>query len=158
MHVKTERHTDTYSHRSVCAQVRMHMGTYEHRHVCIQARMLKDLRGRCPEEYGMTCKDFSSMIPSFMDDTLDNESLRSFLNHLNKCKGCREELEIQYLVNKVFDQMDVGEEINLSKDLPAYIEKEEKLLYGRERLAGIAAIVEVATITAAVLTVIIYLM
>ena len=69
----------------------------------------------------MTCKEISGMIPAFFDDTLDNESLRVFLNHLDRCKTCREELEIQYLVIRVFNHMDAGGEVNLSRDLPAYI-------------------------------------
>ena len=53
------------------------------------------------EDLYMTCKEISGMIPAFFDDTLDNESLRVFLNHLDRCKTCREELEIQYLVIRV---------------------------------------------------------
>ena len=94
----------------------------------------------------MTCKDFSGMIPAFMQDTLDNNSLRIFLEHLDGCKGCREELEIQYLVSKVFDQQDAGQEVNLSKELPALIEKERKLLKGRTRLAIIAGIIAAAVV------------
>ena len=105
----------------------------------------------------MTCKEFSSMIPAFMEDTLDNDSLRIFLNHLESCKSCREELEIQYLVTKVFDRMDAGEEVNLSKDLPEYIEKEKKLLNTRKRLSITAAVFESAAIVAAIVTVILYL-
>lgn len=106
----------------------------------------------------MTCKDFSGMIPAFMQDTLDNNSLRIFLEHLDGCKGCREELEIQYLVSKVFDQQDAGQEVNLSKEIPALIEKERKLLKGRTRLAIIAGAFESVAIVTFIATVILYLM
>ena len=106
----------------------------------------------------MTCKEFSGMVPAFMNDTLDNADLRDFLAHHASCPGCREELEIQYLVDKAFNQMEIGEEINLSRDLPAYLEKESRRLHRRLVLRNIAAVLEGITVTAAVLTAIIYLM
>ena len=79
----------------------------------------------------MNCNDFSSMVPAFLDDTLDNESLHAFLDHLDECKGCREELEIQYLVDRVLN---------------------------RQRLSVTAAIFESVAITVAILTVILYML
>ena len=105
----------------------------------------------------MKCSEFSGLVPSFLNDTLDDTSLREFLEHYDSCQGCREELEIQYLVDKVFNQMDAGEEVNLSKDLPEYIEKEKKLLNTRKRLSITAAVFESAAIAAAIVTVILYL-
>lgn len=105
----------------------------------------------------MTCKDFSSMVPGFLDDTLDNDSLRRFLDHYDDCKGCREELEIQYLVKRVFDEKSAGEELNLSKDLPEYINQERELLRRRRRLSFTAAAFESAAIAAAVVAFILYI-
>ena len=97
------------------------------------------------------------MVPAFLDDTLDNEDLHAFLDHLDECKGCREELEIQYLVNRVFDEKSAGEEINLSKDLPAYIDKERGILLKRRRLSVAAAVFETVAIVAAILTAVLYM-
>lgn len=105
----------------------------------------------------MTCKEFSSMLPGFLDDTLDNDSLRLFLNHLDECGNCKEELEIQYLVKRVFDEKSLGEELNLSKDLPAFIEKERDLLRRRRRLSVTAAVFESVAIVAAIVTAILYM-
>jgi len=110
------------------------------------------------EDLYMTCKEISGMIPAFFDDTLDNESLRVFLNHLDRCKTCREELEIQYLVIRVFNHMDAGGEVNLSRDLPAYIEQERRLLLKRERLAAAAGMMEIAAVITFVITCIIFMM
>lgn len=108
------------------------------------------------KEGGITCKDFSGMISAFMNDTLDDAALRAFLDHYEACKNCREELEIQYLVGKAFNQMEKGEEINLFRDLPAYVEKERRLLENRVRLSRTAAILEAFTVAMAVLTAVIY--
>ena len=105
----------------------------------------------------MNCNDFSSIVPAFLDDTLDNEEFHAFLDHLDECKGCREELEIQYLVNRVFDEKSAGEEINLSKDLPAYIERERDILRKRQRLSALAAVFESVAICTAILTAIVYI-
>ena len=106
---------------------------------------------------GITCKEFSGMIPAFMEGTLEDRFLRWFLAHYDTCPGCREELEIQYLVGKVFEQMDVGEEINLSRDLPAFIEEQRRHLEYRNRLAFSAFLVECFTVLMAVVTAILYL-
>jgi predicted anti-sigma-YlaC factor YlaD len=105
----------------------------------------------------MNCNDFSSIVPAFLDDTLDNEELHAFLDHLDECKGCREELEIQYLVNRVFDEKSAGEELNLSKDLPAYINSERELLRKRRRLSMTAAVFETVALFTAVVTAILYI-
>lgn len=105
----------------------------------------------------MTCKNFSSMVPGFLDDALDNDSLRRFLNHYDECKSCREELEIQYLVKRVFDEKSAGEELNLSKDLPEFINKERVLLRKRSRLSFTAAVFEIVAVATAVVTAILYI-
>ena len=48
----------------------------------------------------MECSEFVSLINSFNHGTLDEYNLKRFLIHLDKCKSCREELEIMYLVDK----------------------------------------------------------
>ena len=100
----------------------------------------------------MNCKEFSGMIPSFMNDTLDDASLSAFLEHHHRCAECREELEIQYLVSKAFDQMEEGEEINLSRDLPAYIELERQRLLTRGRLTAAAVVMEILAVAATVVS------
>ena len=66
----------------------------------------------------MTCKTFSGMISSFLSGTLEDDSLREFLEHYDKCENCREEVEIQYLVSRAFDHRKEKEVINLSRDFP----------------------------------------
>ena len=71
----------------------------------------------------MTCKEFSSMIPAFMEDTLDNDSLRIFLNHLDSCRGCREELEIQYLVTRFLTRWMPERKSTFQKIFPNILKK-----------------------------------
>lgn len=104
----------------------------------------------------MKCKDFSGMVPAFLKDTLDDTSLREFLEHYDSCQGCREELEIQFLIERVFNEMGVADGINLHKDLPEYIGKERKLLKKRSRLTSVAVLMELTAVIAVVLTAILF--
>lgn len=105
----------------------------------------------------MTCKDFSGMIPAFFEDQLENAPLREFLEHYHDCENCREELEIQYLVKMAFEQMESGEEINLAKDLPEFIERSRYRLDRRVRLGRTAAGMEIAAAVLFVITAAVYL-
>lgn len=105
----------------------------------------------------ITCKDFSGMIPAFLGGVLEDRDLSRFLEHYELCADCREELEIQYLVGKAFDRMEVGEEINLSRDIPAFVEEQRRQMAARARLGTAAFIAEWITIMAAFATVVLYM-
>ena len=51
----------------------------------------------------MKCKEFVGMVPAFLEDSLDDATLQEFLDHYDGCQGCREEVEIQYLIDRVFN-------------------------------------------------------
>ena len=105
----------------------------------------------------MTCKTFSGMISSFLRGTLEDDSLREFLEHYDRCENCREEVEIQYLVSRAFDQMEDKEVINLSRDLPAFVEKERSGMVFRSRLGYTAYTLEIITVIFVILTTFIFL-
>ena len=44
----------------------------------------------------MTCKEVEKWIPLFLRDDLDTDDLREFMEHIDKCEECREELSIQF--------------------------------------------------------------
>ena len=109
------------------------------------------------EDGNMTCKTFSGMISSFLSGTLEDDSLREFLEHYDKCENCREEVEIQYLVSRAFDHRKEKEVINLSRDLPALVEKERSSMVFRSRLGYTAYSLEILTILLVLMTVFIFL-
>ena len=106
----------------------------------------------------MTCKDFSGMIPAFMKKELPDPQMRGFLAHYRQCAYCREELEIHYLIDKAFEQMEVGEEVNLSRDIPLFIEEQQKGMEHRTRVAIAAYVMEGIAVCLAVFTVVVYLL
>lgn len=107
--------------------------------------------------FNMTCKEFSGMIPAFLEESLDDIFLREFLHHYDSCRGCREEVEIQYLIDRAFDGEKISEGINLAKDLPAFIEKERRSVAVRSGLSNAASSLELIAVITAIVTAILYL-
>lgn len=60
-------------------------------------------------------------IAAFLDEELDGRSGEKFLNHIEKCPECREELSIQYLVKEGMVRLEEGGSFDLGKDLKELI-------------------------------------
>ena len=99
----------------------------------------------------MNCIDAKTMITPFIQDKLNTEQLEAFLQHVNNCPSCMEELEIYYVVLMAVQQLDEDKE--LSNDYRAELKNklarcEEKIRRSRftkvrRRVMLIAAILSV---------------
>ena len=78
----------------------------------------------------MTCIKAQSMIVSFVDNKLSIEELEEFLDHVNSCKTCREELEVYYTLLTAMKQL--NEDRNLSDNFS--LELKEKLEKAQEKI------------------------
>ena len=56
----------------------------------------------------MICKEIEKMIPSFLEDDLDTDDLREFMEHVERCNDCMEELSIQFLVTEGMARLESG--------------------------------------------------
>ena len=65
----------------------------------------------------MDCKEVQKNIAAFLDEELDGRSAERFLNHVEQCSECREELSIQYLVKEGMVRLEEGGSFDLGKDL-----------------------------------------
>ena len=54
----------------------------------------------------MTCKEVEQMIMPYINDELTDKQLGPFLEHINACKNCYEELEIYYTIYAGLSQLD----------------------------------------------------
>ena len=54
----------------------------------------------------MTCKEVEQMIMPYINDELTDKQLGPFLEHINACKSCYEELEIYYTIYAGLSQLD----------------------------------------------------
>ena len=59
----------------------------------------------------MNCQNAQSMVLNFINNKLDKEETKEFIEHIRDCKDCWEELEIYYVMLIGLKQLDEGEEL-----------------------------------------------
>lgn len=92
----------------------------------------KGLRKEVP---GLTCKEAESLVMPYIRNELTDEELQEFLEHIEHCPECREELEIYFTVDVGIRQLDSETGIyNIKGALEAAIEQ------SRQRLVAVKAV------------------
>lgn len=56
----------------------------------------------------MTCQEAERLVTPYIRDELSGDELEAFLNHIDECPNCREELEIYFMVDVGLRQLDNG--------------------------------------------------
>lgn len=102
----------------------------------------------------MTCKEADKAISLFLDDDLDNQDLSEFLNHIDTCPDCKEELTIQFLVKTGMQRLEDGDTFNLKYELDNLLKDAYRRLKGRRRLFGLSLLLELLVLALAAATVI----
>ncbi len=100
----------------------------------------------------MNCQNAQSMVLNFINNKLDKEETRAFIEHVRDCKDCWEELEIYYVMLVGLKQLDEGEE--LAADFRKKLQNEVESRYVEiERESNLKHIAKIITIlvTAAIL-------
>lgn len=69
----------------------------------------------------MECTKASSMIPQYIDHSLSDYELQKFLEHIDHCPECYDELEIAYMMTVAMERLD--QEDNASYDLSASMQE-----------------------------------
>ena len=54
----------------------------------------------------MDCSTAESMVNRYIDHTLSVNELESFLEHVEECSSCYDELETYFIVHKAMEQLD----------------------------------------------------
>ena len=54
----------------------------------------------------MDCNTAEDMVSRFIDHSLSYKQLEQFLDHIDTCESCREELETNYIVDRVISHLD----------------------------------------------------
>ncbi|MBR5578945.1 MAG: hypothetical protein IKW28_08125 [Lachnospiraceae bacterium] len=99
----------------------------------------------------MNCKDSDKMIPLFLTDQLRNKDLYKFLNHVNKCEECMEELTIQYLVMIGSSILEEGKSFDLREALNLLLADANKRIKRWRVLYALSYVAEALTIAAVVI-------
>lgn len=74
------------------------------------------------------------MIPQFLADDLTTEELREFMEHIENCTDCKEELTIEFLVREGLVRLENGAVFDLQKELSERISTAERHLRWRENV------------------------
>lgn len=59
---------------------------------------------------GLDCRTAESMVAGYINHTLKTDELEEFLDHIEQCSSCYDELETYFIVNKVTQQLAEEEE------------------------------------------------
>lgn len=74
----------------------------------------------------MNCKQTEKKIEEFLNDDLDNRTLRQFLRHIDSCPDCKEELSIQFLVTEGLNALENGDTYDLNNSLKTRLERSRR--------------------------------
>ncbi len=70
----------------------------------------------------MNCKETEKMISLFLQDELEGKNLEQFVEHIEQCPECKEELSIQFLVSEGMERLEEGNNFNLQNALADRLE------------------------------------
>lgn len=91
----------------------------------------------------MDCKEFERLIPGFIEQKLDYPSLKCFIEHMEQCPDCKEELTIQFLVTEGTQRLEDGGAFDLQKELNQRLEESKRKLKIHGRFMKLGIVMEV---------------
>ncbi len=99
----------------------------------------------------MDCKQAEKIIPSFLRKDLEGRKLAQFVEHIEDCPECREELSIQFLVTEGMEKLEEGNSFNLQEELHERMEEARKHIRINQMLKNTLRWLELA-VTAAIVS------
>ncbi len=102
----------------------------------------------------MDCKEVEKKIPSFLDDELDGRELAEFVEHIEGCPECMEELSIQFLVAEGMEQLEQGNNFNLQEALHCKLSIADDRIWINRMLRHILLVLECMVVVSIVMALI----
>ncbi len=103
----------------------------------------------------LKCTQAIKMIPAFINGTMRYKELEQFMEHIETCESCKEELSIQFLVSVGLFSLEAGDTFDLQEELDAAMERAYRRVRVHSFLRQSAIILEIiglaALITVAVM-------
>ena len=96
-----------------------------------------------PKEKNMDCKTAQSLVIPYINDQLSDEETEDFLEHIENCKECYEELEIHFTVHYALQKLDEDDKIsfNIPKMLKENLRDTKNRIHRRKIFHGVTACV-----------------
>jgi hypothetical protein len=78
----------------------------------------------------MTCSKAQSLITLYIKDKLNLKELEEFIDHVNSCPDCREELEVYYALLTAMKQLDEDKTLsnNFGLELAAKLRRAQEMI------------------------------
>ena len=84
----------------------------------------------------ITCKEAKKYIAKFIENNMEDEDMELFINHVDNCPQCMEELSIQYLVAVGMNRLEEGGTFDLSGELHDKLQSyQNKIRFRRQKNA-----------------------
>ena len=80
----------------------------------------------------MTCKEAEGLVMAYVRHDMDVQKMEEFLEHVDQCENCREELEIYYTVEAGIRQLDADtdtDRYNIKGDMESDIIASRQEIY-----------------------------
>lgn len=103
----------------------------------------------------MTCKEIEMKIPDFVNRKLEYKDLIRFLEHIETCENCKEELTIQFLITEGMARLEDGSAFDLQKELNLRMEECRRKIRRYRYMQCISITMEIVAVLA--IGVIVYL-
>ncbi|MCM1120007.1 MAG: zf-HC2 domain-containing protein [bacterium] len=71
----------------------------------------------------MICRECEKQIPDFIGRKMDYRKIKRFIDHVDTCENCREELVIQFLIQEGMVHLEVGDVFDLQGELQERMEE-----------------------------------
>ena len=92
----------------------------------------------------ITCREAEAMIPDYLEDRLSDKDLAVFLNHINNCNKCHDELETNFMVDltvRYLNEDDPQGSFNLKPMLQKNINEKTARLVHKHRMRKLRALI-----------------
>lgn len=96
----------------------------------------------------MDCKEFERMIPDFIAQKLDFQTLIKFKAHMEHCADCKEELVIQFLVSEGMQRLEEGDAFDLQNELKERLEDAGRKIKFHSSFLVAGAVLEIGAVIA----------
>ena len=106
----------------------------------------------------MDCKECEKQIPAFIADELNDKELEKFLEHVENCKECEEELTIQILVAEGMSRLEDGRALDLQEEITRRMEGARHRLRMHKTLRYIRITLEILAALAVGLLVVLFVL
>ena len=85
----------------------------------------------------MNCQEAERLVTSYIHGELDEDTLEEFLEHIETCENCQEELEIYFTVDSGIRQLDDADNYNIKGELDELLEASKQHVRHRRMLQAV---------------------